>query len=116
MDHFTSLKTLDLGFNPLKVLSGSSSTSGAISSLRKLESLGLRHTRLSSISDGMLHDLIHLVALDLSDNKFTEVPGELQYAHNLTVLDLDGNKFEKLDKNSFIVSHFKRGIVVKPYC
>jgi len=98
-DHLPYLQTLDLSYNPLTVLG---STSQAISSLRNLQVLDLANTQLKNIPEGMLHDLKHLQSLSLANNHFTSVPHEISNSHNLTVLDLDGNKFETLDHTSFM--------------
>lgn len=74
----------------------------AISSLRKLEFLSLARTGVKEMHEGMLHDLLYLTSLDLSRNEFVRVPHELRSTHALTVLSLDKNKFETLDKESFI--------------
>jgi hypothetical protein len=98
-DHLPALTSLDLSYNPIRVLGGS--TSVAIATLRKLTYLNLGYCQLKTIPEGMIHDLQFLESIDLTGNEFTEVPSEIRNSHNLSVLILDDNNIEFLNYESF---------------
>ena len=76
LSHFSSLTDLDLSYNPLQLLDHH--TQLALTSLPRLRTLRLAGTGLNELPHGLLHTLITLRHLDLSDNKLPEVPPELQ--------------------------------------
>ncbi|XP_063632622.1 leucine-rich repeat neuronal protein 3-like [Cydia splendana] len=94
-EHLPELTSLDLTGNPLTTIDHV--TLIAISSLPMLKDLRLRSCQLTEIPDKFLHTPRYLEYLDLSDNKLTMVPQELEETKNLVYLNLNQNPIVELD-------------------
>ncbi|KAH9630895.1 hypothetical protein HF086_014636 [Spodoptera exigua] len=97
-EHMPELEELDLSGNPLTTIDHV--TLVAISSLPMLKVLRMRSCELDEIPSKFLHTPLYLENLDLSDNKLTAVPQELEEAKNLVYLNLNQNPISQLDMNS----------------
>lgn len=60
----------------------------------------MRSCGLTEIPDKFLHTPRFLEHLDISDNKLTSVPQELEETKNLVYLNLNQNPIVKLDMSS----------------
>ncbi|XP_048004117.1 leucine-rich repeat neuronal protein 1-like [Leguminivora glycinivorella] len=92
------LTHLDLSGNPLAYID--SITLATISDLTKLRNLSLGSCDLETLPEGIFRRLRRLQGLDLSGNRFTTVPANINEASNLQVLILDKNPFETIDDNT----------------
>ncbi|CAF4888198.1 unnamed protein product [Pieris macdunnoughi] len=97
-EHLPELTELDLSGNPLTTIDHV--TVIAISSLPMLKVLRMRSCQLPDIPEKFLHTPRYLERLDLSDNKLTAVPLELEETKNLIYLNLNQNPITELDVNS----------------
>ncbi|CAK1546426.1 unnamed protein product [Leptosia nina] len=97
-EHLPELTELDLSGNPLTTIDHV--TVIAISSLPMLKVLRMRSCQLPDIPDKFLHTPRYLERLDLSDNKLTSVPVELEETKNLLYLNLNQNPIIELDVNN----------------
>ncbi|XP_066964038.1 leucine-rich repeat neuronal protein 3-like isoform X1 [Macrobrachium rosenbergii] len=97
--HLRSLKKLLLPHNPIKDISYS--TAMAINELVNLQELDLSQTGISRFPDHFLADLRNLQVLILAGNNFNTVPEELNYAHNLRLLNLNANPIISLTLGDF---------------
>ncbi|XP_075988800.1 toll-like receptor 3 [Anticarsia gemmatalis] len=97
-EHLAELEELDLSGNPLTTIDYP--TLIAISSLPLLKILRMRSCELDAIPEKFLHIPRYLERLDLSDNKLTAVPQELDETKNLVYLNLNQNKIVELDMDS----------------
>ncbi|CAK1592914.1 unnamed protein product [Parnassius mnemosyne] len=97
-EHLPELTELDLSGNPLTTIDHV--TLIAISSLPMLKVLRMRSCQLTEIPDKFLHTPRYLERLDISDNKLTAVPQELEETKNLVYLNLNQNPIVELDMSS----------------
>nr|XP_026483458.1 leucine-rich repeat neuronal protein 3-like [Vanessa tameamea]XP_026483459.1 leucine-rich repeat neuronal protein 3-like [Vanessa tameamea] len=97
-EHLPELTELDLSGNPLTTIDHV--TLIAISSLPMLKVLRMRSCELTEIPDKFLHTPRFLERLDISDNKLTSIPQELDETKNLKFLNLNQNPIVKLDMSS----------------
>ncbi|XP_068621969.1 leucine-rich repeat neuronal protein 3-like [Battus philenor] len=97
-EHLPELTELDLSGNPLTTID--QVTIIAISSLPMLKVLRMRSCQLTEIPDKFLHTPRYLERLDISDNKLTAVPQELEETKNLVFLNLNQNPIVELDVTS----------------
>ncbi|XP_044260532.1 protein flightless-1-like [Tribolium madens] len=99
-EHTSRIEVLSLSHNPLKILD--QATAIAITSLVFLKDLDLSYTGLASLPAGFLHTPKYLIFLDLSGNRFREVPETLGDAHSLETLYFNNNPIVNLtSKNGF---------------
>ncbi|XP_047038831.1 leucine-rich repeat neuronal protein 3-like [Helicoverpa zea] len=97
-EHLPELEELDLSGNPLTTIDHV--TLIAISSLPMLKSLRMRSCQLAEIPSKFLHTPRYLERLDISDNRLSAVPQELDEAKNLVYLNLNQNPIIELDMTS----------------
>ncbi|XP_052748969.1 leucine-rich repeat neuronal protein 3-like [Galleria mellonella] len=97
-EHLPELEELDLSGNPLTTID--QVTLVAISSLPMLKILRLRSCQLTEIPEKFLHTPRYLERLDISDNKLTAVPQELEETKNLLFLNLNQNPIVEITANS----------------
>ena len=87
---YVNLKRLDLSGNVLSLVDG-------ISSLHKLEILNLSRNNIRTLSEDAFHGLVSLQMLNLSGNFLSTIPTCIKILHNLTNLDMSGNKIHRLE-------------------
>uniref|UniRef100_A0A2H1WHS9 SFRICE_013882 n=1 Tax=Spodoptera frugiperda TaxID=7108 RepID=A0A2H1WHS9_SPOFR len=97
-EHMPELEELDLSGNPLTTIDHV--TLVAIASLPMLKVLRMRSCELDEIPSKFLHTPRYLENLDLSDNKLTAVPQELEEAKDLVYLNINQNPIVAIDVNS----------------
>ncbi|GBP48290.1 TLR4 interactor with leucine rich repeats [Eumeta japonica] len=97
-EHLPELTELDLSGNPLKFIDHI--TLIAIASLPMLKVLKLRDCELSEIPSMFLHSPRYLEYLDISSNRLSAVPLELEEATNLVYLNINNNTIVKLEADS----------------
>ncbi|XP_072948626.1 tsukushi-like [Epargyreus clarus] len=97
-EHLPELTELDLSGNPFTTIDHV--TLIAISSLPNLKVLRMRSCQLKEIPDKFLHTPRYLERLDISDNKLTIVPQELEETKNLIYLNLNQNPITELEVTS----------------
>ncbi|CAH2101947.1 unnamed protein product [Euphydryas editha] len=97
-EHLPELTELNLNGNPLTTIDYA--TLIAISSLPMMKVLKMRSCGLTEIPEKFLHTPKFLEHLDISDNKLTSVPQELEETKNLKYLNLNQNPIVKLDMSS----------------
>ncbi|CAH2101948.1 unnamed protein product [Euphydryas editha] len=93
-----NLTELNINGNPLRTLYHGTYT--AISSLPKMKILKMSSCGFDEIPEKLFHTTRSLEHLDISDNKLTSVPKELEEARNLKYLNLNQNPIVKLDMSS----------------
>lgn len=98
-DYVSNLVELRLAGNPLQQIDHA--TANALVSLPQLHTLSLANTQLQSIPQGVFSVYRHLVSLDLSNNKLSEVSDQLRTTHKLTELNLNDNPIEELRAGAF---------------
>ncbi|KAK4288526.1 hypothetical protein Pmani_038448 [Petrolisthes manimaculis] len=99
LHHLPFLRRLFLSHNPLRDISWAMAT--AITELRNLEELDLSQTQLDRLPSHFITELKHLRVLTLAGNKLTSVPSEVNYAHNLQLLNLNANPIVTLSVGDF---------------
>ncbi|TRY67416.1 hypothetical protein TCAL_04382 [Tigriopus californicus] len=99
-EHLFHLRELKLDGNSLRSIEPS--TEHALMSLMNLMSLSLADALLDTLPENILAGFSRLIRLDLSGNRFQDVPSALRRAKHLTNLNLAGNLFSQLDQGMFI--------------
>ncbi|KAG6443873.1 hypothetical protein O3G_MSEX003089 [Manduca sexta] len=97
-EHLPELEELDLSGNPLTTIDHV--TLIAISSLPMMKVLRMRSCQLTEIPEKFLHTPRFLERLDISDNRLTAVPQELEETKNLVYLNLNQNPIVELNMES----------------
>jgi len=93
----SSLKSIDLSYNPLVSI-----YSNSFKSLKKAREIYLDYASLQFIDSGAFSDLSTLNTLSLSNNNLTVIPSEsFRALESLKSLNIDSNRIETIRANAF---------------
>ncbi|CAL4064553.1 unnamed protein product, partial [Meganyctiphanes norvegica] len=99
LQYLPNLTKLHINNNPIHDIPYDMAT--AINTLENLEELDLSQCNLDRLPYHFLTDLRKLRKLTLAGNKLSIVPAEVNYAHSLTYLNLNGNPITTIMKGDF---------------
>lgn len=87
------LENLYISHNPFKIID--QNTHMAITSVYNLMILDMSHTQIDKLPENFFHTPKHLKIVNLSGNRFEEIPKSLEDVHVLETLNINDNPIKE---------------------